>query len=1222
MVKSLSNNECSEKIETLISNSALFDWKFYVKEHNLDINNLHDAVKHFISFGFFRNYACSLDLSIKYSVKKNNLSYTYSDLSLIFQRRCKLYSYQYEYISEYGKFDYEWYSKYYLSSIPEIDPLLHYLQSSALYAPNEDFSRYCYVELNPNIKLETMDPYFYHIKYGYYNSDIIVKDFYFQCLLLSNYFDIDQYKIAHNISDDSTAIEHYLNFGISDEEVSDLFDASIYSEKNDIHDMPALIHFFKRGFSHDQLAGVYPQNAKKLVLNNLQKNEVQKKRALLFASYSNNGVVSKETLFLLKELKRYVDCIFFVSDSPLIEKSALEVLDIVDSLECKRHRMYDFGSYSIAWKNFVKNYDVGIFDEVLLANDSILGPFKDIEGFFEESKNNAADLFGLTINNYGYLNSESNGHSIFQPHIQTYFVLLKKRFFRSKCWEDFISSVSHTNCKKQIVIDYEMGLSRVAISNGFKIDCYYKSKHGINPSSRDFYDLAEKTGFMKKAVLPKYDEAIVNYIFERYKYPFIAKDCRIIDSREILFDCKCNLINIIKKNEVFYLIVRVPRNKKDELKICAVDKELGSYLFIEKVDFIDYGFSELQHQIEENEKYTLIAFKFEETLIHSKLNHVFYIVDENNNALQFSAVNKKHYMHHNFFVVSQTTRVYITDKTDIYINYIENCDDISLSNKQLFKNAFEKKIDGGLILFAEKGNLMADNAFELFQYLVKNNVELGKKSYYLVDSKEEFIDCDKLIYEHLVERNSKEHLRVFDDALLLIFSFDYYNLIPDSYPEKKLSFFLRDKRLLCISHGYSGGYNNSIAFGMLERGTDISIVSSSKYETDYMKSVGYETIYEYGYPRFDKWCNVEIHDNQLCVFFTFRRNALKISEYEFVETIYFKKILNLMKELSSKAPNIKIKYVFHNALKKYQRDFIRANLLVINPNIDFIDNEDEVCFNKTLKESKYLLTDYSSVGFDFAYNKDKLSIFYVETSFTEGHYRLTDSFDDQIAKLGGWVAYSLEDILKALRHKDSHCTSLFSFYDSHNCERLIEVVDKELYFAMFLEECQKVHSIFYRYIVGKNYITIKWKKLENAKGYRILRRNENDDYCLLVDIDNNNILSFIDYNVQLDEKYLYKIVAYGDDISYSFEDELFVCFTNINSNVSITSIEQGNNIEWGAVSWSSKYYVYRKEDKGKWEKICETDATHFVDGNVKEHVSYRYAIKCASVDGNGVYNMT
>lgn len=220
------------------------------------------------------------------------------------------------------------------------------------------------------------------------------------------------------------------------------------------------------------------------------------KRAAVFAHYDKDGTIKDYVLFYLQELKKIADTIIFVSCNNIKNPGCLE--GIVDKIIDKPHDEYDFGSYKRGFLFLQDKLDE--YDELIFANDSCYGPLYPLKNIFSEMENKKCDFWGITKNNFGY--KKSIGHFfIKRPHIQSYFIVFKKEIFTKDFFADFISSIKHQENKKQIVSNYEIGLTELLVQNDYQYKTFINAYENIN-----------------NITILKWRE-----IIKKYKMPFVKK---------------------------------------------------------------------------------------------------------------------------------------------------------------------------------------------------------------------------------------------------------------------------------------------------------------------------------------------------------------------------------------------------------------------------------------------------------------------------------------------------------------------------------------------------------------------------------------------------------------------------------------------------------------------------------------------------------------------------
>ena len=216
-------------------------------------------------------------------------------------------------------------------------------------------------------------------------------------------------------------------------------------------------------------------------------------RITVFAHYDKNNLIQDYVIYYLRELKKISQKIIFVSDGDISEKELSKLSGIVDYCIAKKHGEYDFGSYKRGYLYAKEQGWLNVCEELILCNDSCYGPLFDIEKYFEEMSSKPVDFWGNTANPYVAKREGENLVSVDSPHVQSYFVVLKSQVFKSEIFNKFMLSIKKENHKDFIIINYEIGLTKMLQACGYTWDVYCNSSK-ITPHSQVFHykELIEK----------------------------------------------------------------------------------------------------------------------------------------------------------------------------------------------------------------------------------------------------------------------------------------------------------------------------------------------------------------------------------------------------------------------------------------------------------------------------------------------------------------------------------------------------------------------------------------------------------------------------------------------------------------------------------------------------------------------------------------------------------
>lgn len=234
-------------------------------------------------------------------------------------------------------------------------------------------------------------------------------------------------------------------------------------------------------------------------------------------------------------------------------------------------------------------------------------------------------------------------------------------------------------------------------------------------------------------------------------------------------------------------------------------------------------------------------------------------------------------------------------------------------------------------------------------------------------------------------------------------------------------------------------------------------VCGAKPEYEYVKEkFGYpeNNVKLLGFCRFDGLHNFVAEKNVILVMPTWRsylvrsHSGIQRSELinQFVSTDYFKKWSEFLtsEKLNAMLSGSGCKIIFypHRNMQIFLDKFKQLSL---SENIE-IANPEELSVQQAMKNAACLITDYSSVFFDFAY-MGKPVIFYQfdEEAFRAYQYS-QGYFDYHNNPLGKWSG-NLDDCLCQLSNeincgfeKSDSALEFFEFYDGDNCKRNYEAI--------------------------------------------------------------------------------------------------------------------------------------------------------------------------------------
>lgn len=345
-------------------------------------------------------------------------------------------------------------------------------------------------------------------------------------------------------------------------------------------------------------------------------------------------------------------------------------------------------------------------------------------------------------------------------------------------------------------------------------------------------------------------------------------------------------------------------------------------------------------------------------------------------------------------------------------------------------------------LFMDRRHQADDNAEHLYKYSIKQND--GIKKFYTIC--EDSNDFNRL-------KNLGNIVPFYSIKQRLIYLFA--DKVISSHPDENILNPFWGKNIKC----YSGLINSGKIF--LQHGVTKDDISAwlKKYDKNLellvtVSEIERNSFYEYnynfndgvvqvlGFPRFDNLENIS-DKKQILIMPSWRENLSYTYKSQINKSEYFKKINSLIN--NEKLIALAKKYGYTIIFKPHPK---------VYEFIDLFNKKEEVIFDESssyqelFNNSSILITDYSSVAFDFSYNKKPIVYYQYgdDYNFKEGYFDYeTMGFgevtNDENDLMGVIEEYLKNDcIMKEVYKK--RVDNFYMFNDKNNCKRVYEAIRK------------------------------------------------------------------------------------------------------------------------------------------------------------------------------------
>lgn len=339
------------------------------------------------------------------------------------------------------------------------------------------------------------------------------------------------------------------------------------------------------------------------------------------------------------------------------------------------------------------------------------------------------------------------------------------------------------------------------------------------------------------------------------------------------------------------------------------------------------------------------------------------------------------------------------------------------------------------------GLSMGDNGYLFYLSAKRENINEDVKYIYRPN-----IHSEVLSDKDLIKYDSFKHFLSYFRSQYLIVSHGIRDVLPSIYHHNKKN----EKPVIYLQHGITAfkklGFNSNSYNGMLKK----MIVCSTREEKLFVNKMKFKRkqMANTGFVRYDYLVDESNNQEEKIIFIMPTwRDWLVNNESDFVKSkyyAYYSELLNSGKLNNLlKANKVKIKFLPHIEIRLRYMHLFKSNL----SNIEIVDSKKE-SIQSLIKKSSLMVTDYSSVCFDFAYLNKPVIFFQFDL---DEYLANRGSFVNMYTELFGPSVKSLEELIRQIRLSLNSAFTIEPIYaeivnqyiqhhDKNNFQRIYKII--------------------------------------------------------------------------------------------------------------------------------------------------------------------------------------
>lgn len=196
------------------------------------------------------------------------------------------------------------------------------------------------------------------------------------------------------------------------------------------------------------------------------------KRAGIYSFYDKDGIVDRYVEYFLNDFRKNLDILIVVSNGDINDSGKEKINKYANDIIIRENKGFDIWGYktgldSLGWEKLQG------YDEVVVANNTMMGPVYPFSGMFEEMAERDLDFWGITRHySFDFDPFGSNEYGYIPEHIQSNFMVFRSSMIESKEFQEYWNNLPELETYEDAVGKHESSFTKRFADKGFAWDTY------------------------------------------------------------------------------------------------------------------------------------------------------------------------------------------------------------------------------------------------------------------------------------------------------------------------------------------------------------------------------------------------------------------------------------------------------------------------------------------------------------------------------------------------------------------------------------------------------------------------------------------------------------------------------------------------------------------------------------------------------------------------------
>jgi len=228
------------------------------------------------------------------------------------------------------------------------------------------------------------------------------------------------------------------------------------------------------------------------------------KKALVYVIFESEARLQEYKLRFLQALAPLVDDVIVVVNGQLHDDD-INTLETYGRVLTRDNKGYDTAAFREGIFAFGKD-KLKDYDQLLLVNDTNIGPMRDLSQVFQEMADKQLDFWGISFGEEQEDVTKENPYGYIPKHLQSYFLVIEKLMLNDDDFYEYWTHLTDTDSRDKAIGRHETRFTKHFADLGYRFDAvvqeYEDSAMYIHPLKM----LKAGSPLVKYTALKNYDE--------------------------------------------------------------------------------------------------------------------------------------------------------------------------------------------------------------------------------------------------------------------------------------------------------------------------------------------------------------------------------------------------------------------------------------------------------------------------------------------------------------------------------------------------------------------------------------------------------------------------------------------------------------------------------------------------------------------------------------------